>query len=189
MNLASRVSRFGRHSPKKNPIWSPLGFLQLRNSPNDRSLSTGWPSENSLNFPMPSSRRDLNSPTFWGSTSKLPINHLGRKSWASKCTCLFITCQRRGTQESWEMQQWSWQPRGLTGRWQWWCSTSWAFKAPLQRLASTPPGNLPHRAVCYDMLLRMRPLKRRWRSSSMMSVSTQICNQTKYHSTVCSFWI
>ena len=30
---------------------------------------------------------------------------------------------------------------------------------PLQRLASTPPGNLPHRAVCYDWLLRMRPLK------------------------------
>ena len=74
----SRVSRFGRHSPKKNPICSPLGFLQSRKSPKERSLSTGCPSENCWNLPMPSSTRDLNSPMFWGRTSKPPINHLGR---------------------------------------------------------------------------------------------------------------
>ena len=79
-----------------------------------------------------------------------------------------VTCQRREKQGSWEMRQWSWQPRGLTGHWQWWCSTSSPFTAPLQRLASTPPGNLPHRAVCYDCLLRMRALKRRWKSSSLV---------------------
>ena len=56
-------------------------------------------------------------------------------------------------------------------------------------LASTPPGNIPHRAVCYDWQLRMRPPRRRLRSSSRMCRSTQTWHQTKYHSTVCSFWI
>lgn len=91
INLASRVSRFGRHSPKKNPICSPLGFLQSRKSPKERSLSTGCPLENCWNLPMPSSTRDLNSPMFWGNTSKPPINHLGRNLVAHLSFAFFLS--------------------------------------------------------------------------------------------------
>ena len=114
MNFASRVSRFGRHSPKKNPIWSPLGFLQFRKSPKERSLSTGCPTLNCWNFSMPSSTKDLNSPTLWGRTSKPPTSHL-RKTIATMLLNVFLTCQRRETLGSWETQQWSWQPREQTG--------------------------------------------------------------------------
>ena len=168
MNLASRVSRFGRHSPKKNPICSPLGFLQSRKSPKERSLSTGCPSENCWNLPMPSSTRDLNSPMFWGNTSKPPINHLGRKNLASSIHLHFLLKYLSEKRETRIMRDAAMvmtaqrTDRTLTMMVQ---HIFTFYSTSLQRLASTPPGNLPHRAVCYDCPLRMRPLKRRWRSS------------------------
>ena len=190
MNLASRVSRLGRHSPKKNPIWSPLGFLQFRKSPKERSLSTGWPTLNCWIFSMPSSTKDLKSPTLWGRTSKPPTSHL-RKTFL---LCFFLYCishlsEKRDTRimrDAAMVMTAQRTDRTLT------MMVQHILGAPCfepNSLASTPPGNLPHRAVCYDWQLRMRPPRRRLWSSSRMCRSTQTWHQTKYHSTVCSFWI
>ena len=162
MNFASRVSRFGRHSPKKNPIWSPLGFLQFRKSPKERSLSTGWPTLNCWIFSMPSSTKDLKSPTLWGRTSKPPTSHL-RKTFL---LCFFLYCishlsEKRDTRimrDAAMVMTAQRTDRTLT------MMVQHILGAPSfepNSLASTPPGNLPHRAVCYDWQLRMRPSRRR----------------------------
>ena len=104
---------------------------------------------------------------FWGNTSKPPINHLGRKFVAYayyslaflKVVPLNYLSEKRETRimrDAAMVMTAQRTDRTLTIMVQHILSF---YSTPFKRLASTPPGNLPHRAVCYDWLLRMRPLK------------------------------
>ena len=121
---------------------------------------------------------------------KTPYQPSGKTNLGLLFICILIsnTCQRREKQGSWEMRQWSWQPRGLTGHWQWWCSTSSPFTAPPSEISIHPPRESPPPSCLLWLPAAHACSQEAVEVVFIGAVSTQLCHQTKHHSTVCSFW-